>query len=170
MRRDLFQPSLEGEARLLLLIEAFSRGSKSLEGRTKLAKLDFFLRNPKYLHRALRIKGRLDALVTLPDPIDDIESGMVRYRYGPWDPSYYSILGSLIGKKLVAAVPIKRGIGYKVTQKGREVARTIQTEPTWKDISTRIEIIHKNLDWQGSTLKNFIYENFPEVTLSLIHI
>ena len=39
-----FHPSLEGEARLLLLVEAFSRGRKVLEGRTKLAKLDFLLR------------------------------------------------------------------------------------------------------------------------------
>ena len=57
MKIDLFQPTIEGEARLLLLIEAFSRGIKTLEGRTKLAKLDFFLRYPRYFHRALQIRG-----------------------------------------------------------------------------------------------------------------
>jgi len=33
MQIDLFQPTIEGEARILLLIEAFSRGKATLGGR-----------------------------------------------------------------------------------------------------------------------------------------
>jgi hypothetical protein len=51
MRADLFRPSVEGEARLLILIDAFSRGRNSLEGRLKLAKLDFLLRYPRFFRR-----------------------------------------------------------------------------------------------------------------------
>ena len=47
MRTEQFQPSLDSEGRLLLLIAAFSRGNRVLEGRTKLAKLDFLLRYPQ---------------------------------------------------------------------------------------------------------------------------
>ena len=63
MRVDSFQPSLDGEARLLLLIEAFSRRENILEGRTKLAKLDFFLRYPIYFERALQIRRPKLAIV-----------------------------------------------------------------------------------------------------------
>jgi len=41
MRRELFQPTVLGEARVLLLINNFSSKGSALEGRTKLAKLDF---------------------------------------------------------------------------------------------------------------------------------
>lgn len=42
-------------ARLLVLLKAFSGrdGTKTIDGLTKLAKLDFFLRYPTYLERAL---------------------------------------------------------------------------------------------------------------------
>ena len=88
MRTDSFQPSLEGEARLLLLIAAFSRRTRVLEGRTKLAKLDFLLRYPLYFERALHIRRpQLKPSPHLHQP--DVESRMVRYRYGPWDPAYF---------------------------------------------------------------------------------
>ena len=57
MRRDLFLPTPEAEGRLLLLIDAFTGATRSLEGRTKLAKLDFLLRYPNYLRRALAISS-----------------------------------------------------------------------------------------------------------------
>jgi hypothetical protein len=30
---------------------------------------------------------------------------MMRYRYGPWDPSYFAVLGSLVGRGLIEAIP-----------------------------------------------------------------
>src|SRR5688572_12691214 len=94
MRSELFFPTAEGEARLLLLIDAFSHPGRSLEGRTKLAKLDFFLRYPAYFSRALLARGGtrptravLDAARQAADEGDTIENRMVRYRYGPWDPA-----------------------------------------------------------------------------------
>src|SRR6266496_5531002 len=57
MRSDLFQPTEEGEARLLILIASLSGPTRSLEGRTKLAKLDFLLRYPTFLRRALAKRG-----------------------------------------------------------------------------------------------------------------
>jgi hypothetical protein len=56
LRKELFQPSIESEARILLLINAFTTPTKSLEGRTKLAKLDFLLRYPSFMQRALAIR------------------------------------------------------------------------------------------------------------------
>ncbi|MFE2970175.1 hypothetical protein ACFXKC_42275 [Streptomyces sp. NPDC059340] len=34
-------------------------------------------------------------------PTGAIEQGMIRYRYGPWDPAYYAPLGALTGKGLI---------------------------------------------------------------------
>ena len=163
MRTDSFQPSLEGEARLLILIAAFSRGSKVLEGRTKLAKLDFFLRYPIYFDRALQVRRpQLTPSPRLQHP--DVESRMVRYRYGPWDPAYFALLGRLIGKGLAEPAPFKRGIGYRATASGQTIATTLQHEPAWLDIAQRANTLRQHFDLSGANLKRFIYENFPEVT------
>ncbi len=163
MRVDSFQPSLDGEARLLLLIEAFSRRENILEGRTKLAKLDFFLRYPIYFERALQIRRPKLAIVQeVHKP--DVESRMVRYRYGPWDPSYFALLGRLIGKGLVLPAPFARGIGYRTTEKGRMIATSLQEEPAWVDVAQRVEILRKHFNLSGTNLKKFIYDYFPEIT------
>src|SRR5438445_13586516 len=114
MRPELFNPSPLGEGRLLLLINTFTTGTKSMEGRTKLAKLDFFLRYPAYLERALVILGPVDFSVP-EEERGNIEATMIRYRFGPWDPSYFSLLGVLIGKGLVEPVRLSKGIGYRTT-------------------------------------------------------
>lgn len=164
MRHEKFQPTLEGEARLLLLIAGFSHGSRALEGRTKLAKLDFLLRYPAYLRRALQIRRPTAAAqVPLEEPAD-IEGRMVRYRYGPWDPTYYALLGRLVGKGLVEPVPFPRGIGYKTTDRGSEAAIQLAAEPAWKEIAARVGILKLHFNLAGTTLKDFIYEHFPEVT------
>lgn len=164
MRIDLFQPTIEGEARLLLLIETFSRGNKILEGRTKLAKLDFFLRYPSYLRHALELRGvRLEQRLEISG-VEDLETRMVRYRYGPWDPAYFAILGRLIGKGLIMPAPIERGIGYKATNKGREIANRLRSEPVWQEPTIKLELLRKHMNLAGTTLKKFIYDHFPEVT------
>src|SRR5687768_1494854 len=165
MGLEQFQPSVEGEARLLLLIAAFSRGSGILEGRTKLAKLDFLLRYPRFLERALFIRA---PNLQPPSHVDvneaDMETRMVRYRYGPWDPSYFALLGRLFGKGLVQAVPFSRGIGYRVTGAGAELATRLAEEPAWAGVSVRVDILKRYFNHSGKNLKDFIYRHFPEVT------
>ncbi|MEG4203452.1 hypothetical protein QUA20_05930 [Microcoleus sp. Pol7_A1] len=164
MRKELFQPSIESEARILLLIHAFTAKKKSLEGRTKLAKLDFFLRYPNFMKRALAIRQPNQVMDVLPEEQDNIEGRMIRYRYGPWDPSHYAILGKLIGKGLVEIASSNRGISYRTTTLGSELAKKLAKEDSWQETSTRIKILRQNFDLSGSSLKNFIYEHFPEVT------
>ena len=82
-----FVGDTEGEARLLLLIDAFTGPNRTLQGRVKLAKLDFLLRYPQFARRALAERNR--AVGDEPEVDEDnIEGRMVRYRYGPWDPAY----------------------------------------------------------------------------------
>ena len=72
MRPDMFYPSALGEGRILLLIDRFTTPKKCLEGRTKLAKLDFFLRYPSYLSKALDIIGA-GPIATSETETDNIE-------------------------------------------------------------------------------------------------
>ena len=77
---------------LVLLGSADARKStpvtkaKAVEGITKLAKLDFLLRYPTCLERALKELGRDpgEANVQARERTS-IEAKMVRFRYGPWD-------------------------------------------------------------------------------------
>src|SRR5580700_8564735 len=70
--------------------------AKAVEGITKLAKLDFLLRYPTCLERALSELGRdpREAQVQ-PRERTSIEAKMVRFRYGPWDGRYRRWLGLL---------------------------------------------------------------------------
>jgi hypothetical protein len=161
MRKEFFYPTADGEARLLLLINAFTGTNKGLEGRVKLAKLDFFLRYPRFLHRALTIRGA-------PDPGDlpeheNIENQMVRYRYGPWDPAYYSLLGRLIGKGLITTVPMSGGFAFKSTDRGRNVAVSLAKSEAWQPTVRMTKLLRRHLDLTGTRLKDFVYEHFPEV-------
>src|SRR5579875_4017843 len=123
--RSAFAPSMEGAARLLLLIDGFSSASTTLQGRTKLAKLDFLLRYPAFLRRALIARN---ISFDLPDSSEEeqtIEQRMVRFRYGPWDPAYYALLGSLLGRGLIEAIPHAHYIGFRTTARGHTLADTL---------------------------------------------
>jgi hypothetical protein len=165
MPSNLFAPSVEGEARLLLLIDAFTGPTANLEGRTKLAKLDFLLRYPTFLRRAIAIR-RPGAELPAPDPsADNIEQRMVRYRYGPWDPAYYALLGSLIGRGLVIPVSHRSGVGYRTTDQGRVVARDLAETVPWRDVAERARLLKRHFgSVSGTFLMNFVYKHFPEVT------
>jgi hypothetical protein len=164
MRNDLFAPSVEGEARLLLLIDAFTGPTANLEGRTKLAKLDFLLRYPAFLRRAVEIRAPKAAA---PEPAPNegnIEQRMVRYRYGPWDPAYFALLGSLIGRGLITPVSHRSGVGYRTTDEGSAAARDLAATDAWAEVAGRARLLKRHFNVSGTFLMKFIYEHFPEVS------
>lgn len=163
-----FRALPEAEGRVLLLIDAFSGSAdrpKLLEGRVKLAKLDFLVRYPKYLIRMLRFRNVSEQVVTsIGQENNPIQDRMIRYRYGPWDPSYYAVLGSLIGRGLVAAVPATNGIGYRTTGLGRSVAASLASDEVWGDVHSRTRVVKRHLDYSGTSLKDWLYQAIPEMT------
>jgi hypothetical protein len=164
VNRELFRPTAEGEARILLLINAFSRQQEGLQGRTKLAKLDFLLRYPEFFERALIHKG-VDATEASEVTSDrnPVEQRMVRFRYGPWDPSYFALLGSLIGRGLIEVIPYSRGLGYRATGTGMALARELSEDPAFEQLARRSELLKRHFNQTGATLKKMVYELFPEV-------
>jgi hypothetical protein len=171
-RNDSYRPSSEAVARILMLIDTFSRGSGrsrragSLEGRTKLAKLDFFVRYPDRLAVALRDAGASEeeVLSVVADQAP-IEQKMIRYRYGPWDPSYFAILGALVGQQLIEVVPLggRKGNGYRTTEAGHELATQFYDDESWHEITRRMELLRKHLNKSGDNLKKLVYDTFPDI-------
>jgi hypothetical protein len=172
--RARFRPSREAEARLLLLIDAFSRKGKDqvryLEGRVKLAKLDFLLRYPRHLRRVLLAHGARPEQAEQIDPEEaPLDARMMRYRYGPWDPSYYAVLGSLIGRGLVEVTPLSgSGFGYRTSPTGAQLAAELRTDASFNHVSDRLRLLRRYLDKSGNTLKNYLYE-LPEIADATWH-
>jgi hypothetical protein len=166
LRSELFQPTIDGEARLLVLIAAFSDLPEGVDGRTKLAKLDFLLRYPHYFVRAMSIRAPQEdhplARASKAD-LETLETRMIRYRYGPWDPAYFTLIGRLVSRGLVVPVKTKYGIGLRATNAGAETVTKLTRHPSWKETQERAALLREHFNNKGKWLKDWIYENFPEV-------
>lgn len=153
-------------ARLILLLDAFAGedGEGSIEGLTKLAKLDFLLRYPVMLDRALQAKGKSAREVQLEDhERQSVESTMVRYRFGPWDHRYREFLNILIAKGLVNVSVEGRKIVILLTESGRIVADRLALDPVFEPYARRSTVLKRNFDLTATNLMRFIYQTFPEI-------
>jgi hypothetical protein len=167
-------------SRLLLLISLCGKprspSGKSeqlpgIEGRTLLAKLDFFVRYPAYLKRSadvLGIKVSDEELgLSTDEDIHSVEAKMVRFLYGPWDHIYYLTIAYLIGKSLIEIEKSDRRGGveiFRLTVKGQEIVWRISEDPMYVDLALRANTTYHLFNkYSGNKLKEFIYSNFPEV-------
>lgn len=151
--------------RLLILINEFSKkGKAEIKGITKLAKLDFLLRYPVYLERALHARGKeLKKAGVNEFEKTSVESKMVRYRYGPWDFRYRKFLNILIAKGLIYYRTEGNAVMIGITSEGLEVANELSGDETLIDLFERARVLRINFDIKATRLKNFIYETFPEI-------
>lgn len=153
-------------ARLLVLLAAFADEDNggSVEGLTKLAKLDFLLRYPNMLERALTAKKRSTAEVKLEEHERySVESQMVRYRFGPWDHRYREFLNILVGKGLASIRIDGRTIVVSITEMGKDCAQQIAAESIFEPYARRARVLKRHLDMTATNLMRFIYETFPEI-------
>lgn len=163
---DLDQNSDLHAARLLVLLAAFAEGDDgdSIEGLTKLAKLDFLLRYPIMLERALAAKKKSTSDVKLEDHERySVESQMVRYRFGPWDHRYREFLNVLVGKGLATIRVEGRTIVISITQSGSACAERISADGVFEPYARRARALKRHLDMTATNLMRFIYETFPEI-------
>ena len=163
---DLDQAPELHAARLLLLLNAFAEDGEGgvIEGLTKLAKLDFLLRYPVMLQRALEAKGRSVREVQLEDHERySVESEMVRYRFGPWDHRYREILNILVAKGLASISIEGRKVVVAITEQGRILAEQLTEQSIFEQYSRRAKLLKRHFDMTAVNLMRFIYETFPEV-------
>ncbi len=154
------------EARILLLLSAFAEenGKGEIGGLTKLAKLDFLLRYPTFLKRALEKKGKSIKAVDLqPHEEKSVESKMVRYRFGPWDHRYRTLLNLLFGKGLIRLNVEGRKINIGLTDAGIAAAHEIAGRKEYKDLVRRSSALKSHFDMTATGLMRFIYDTFPEI-------
>ena len=153
-------------ARLLLLLDAFAEDDRSgaIEGLTKLAKLDFLLRYPVMLERALEAKGRSTREVQLEEhERHSVESEMVRYRFGPWDHRYREFLNILVAKGLASISVEGRKVVIAATEAGRDRARQLASDELFVQYARRAKLLKRHFDLTATNLMRFIYETFPEL-------
>ncbi|MGW6290138.1 hypothetical protein [Streptomyces sp. NPDC055107] len=153
-------------SRLLLLIHLCGEGSGPyIAGRTKFAKLDFFLRYPGFLERAHAAlpgmndqQGRYVASDTA-----EIEAPMVRYRYGPWDHRYRQFLSFLSARGLVSITVSYNPERVKLTAAGKAAAARFAAMDHFEPLVRRCEAMQDNLaTMSGADLKELIYDLFPD--------
>lgn len=150
---------------LLLLLAADNRKTKPIEGITKLAKLDFLLRYPTCLERALIVEKKKSEDVQIQQyERTTIESKMIRFKYGPWDGRYRRWIGLLAGKGLVHAELKGKTVYIGLTDKGREVSQIFASDPAYKELQARSQLVIKTFgNISGTRLKDFVYRVFPEL-------
>jgi len=152
-------------ARLLLLFKvcgAVKRVDKlpRIEGLTKMAKLDFFVRYPEFFDE---ICQHLGAKSVVPSSLRPIESSMVRFHYGPWDKRYYHVLSYLEAKGLISVEQDGAMYVLKLTGSGNALAGSAETNPAFADLIQHMGRVKKVLGMKsGSALKDLVYKVFGE--------
>jgi hypothetical protein len=152
--------------RILILVAEFSEKGKNheIEGLTKLAKLDFLLRYPVYLELAMEKIHKTKYYVKIKDhERKSVESKMVRFKYGPWDHRYREFINLLIALNLIYIRTEGKTVRIGITESGLIKAKQLGENENFKDISERVKLIRRSFDWNGTRLKDFIYETFPEI-------
>lgn len=144
-------------ARLLLLLKLCGSGGK-ISGLTKMAKLDFFVRYPKFFVDAVTALGK-----TTSFKYDMVESKMIRYHYGPWDERYYQILAFLESRGLI--VVEKKGKTYEImlTSQGDEKATRLALEDSFAQLANQMRRVYEVMGGKkGYELKELIYKLFDK--------
>lgn len=163
---DLDQSPGLHAARLLILLSVFKEGKQdgAIEGLTKLAKLDFLLRYPVMLERALEAKGCSIREVQLEDyERHSVESEMVRYRFGPWDHRYREFLNILVAKNLASISIEGRKVVIVATDLGQDRAGQLAEDDLFKPYQWRAKLLKRHFDLTATNLMRFIYDTFPEI-------
>lgn len=143
-------------ARLLLLLSLC--GIKGhIDGLTKLAKLDFFVRYPQFFSTACM---QLDQKIL--SSTDVVEARMVRHHYGPWDKRYYHVLAFLESRELITVTKLGgKTFRFALTDLGRQIADHLSATSSFEVLSEHMDKVKKVFGQKsGSFLKNLIYEIF----------
>jgi len=158
-------------ARILVLLRICGEGTRgTIEGRTKLAKLDFFLRYPLFLGRAHDEMCAANPTLTPWTPTGhEVEAPMIRYRYGPWDPRYRQFLAFLHARALIriSTAKVER---VTLSSTGVKAAEALIRHPSFDPIAERCIVMRESLcALSGTELMNLVYELFPVEVGDLRH-
>jgi hypothetical protein len=130
--------------------------SNRILGLTKLAKLDFFVRYPKFFERIAEYLGKPSESATV-----QTESAMVRHHYGPWDKRYYQVLAYLEARGLISVLKSNHTFEFQLTPLGVETVAALSKQSINLDLIAQMKVVRKLLGRKnGSALKSLIYKVF----------
>ena len=142
-------------ARLVLLLKHCGVKNR-IDGLTKLAKLDFFVRYPEFFGRAVRGLG--SDVESTPSGSD---SAMIRYRYGPWDDRYYHLLSYLESVGLISIESAGKLYRIALSSDGIRIATQVGENACYFELVQHMKEVKARMGKRGgTTLKNMIYEMF----------
>jgi hypothetical protein len=142
-------------ARLLLLFRLCGVRGR-IDGLTKMAKLDFFVRYPHFFARALRRAGG-------QSPASSVESPMVRHHYGPWDKRYYHLLAYLESTGLILVSKDGNQYRLSLTEDGDARARVLEETAEFASLCSHMRDVKREFGRRsGSSLKGLIYQVFAD--------
>lgn len=144
-------------ARLILLFKVCGVKGR-INGLTKMAKLDFFVRYPQFFNEACRALGLESQSKDIP-----VESSMIRYHYGPWDNRYYHVLAFLESTRLLEVVKVNKTFTFILTVQGQAAAKQLAADPAYEPMVDQMRLVKKVFgDKAGSSLKKLIYTVFDK--------
>ena len=150
---------VEFHASRILLLIGFCGTSRKIDGLTKLAKLDFFVRYPEFFER---VADRLGSSAKAKTKY--VEASMVRHHYGPWDKRYYQVLSYLESRELIT---ITKGdhnsFVFYLTDEGERVKKLLAKDKNFENLIDQMKSVKQLLGRKtGSALKDLVYETFDE--------
>jgi len=152
-------------ARILLLLRYCSQKDRAkkrykIEGLTKLAKLDFFVRYPEFFRKVVKHLKKEDQI---GGHTGGVESRMIRFHYGPWDERYYHILPFLESRGLISIEKSGNSYLFFLSESGERIADELSKESEYIELNANIKDVNIVLgDKTGGALKSLVYEIFGE--------
>ena len=154
------------QARVLLLVTSVAaepEHNRKLDGLTKLAKLDFFVRYPVLATVVLESLSMDDRMhLSLEDRVNPttVQDPMTRYKYGPWDDRYYPVIGALVARGLLKYGKGRRGsVSLIPTDAGNALAAELAADVVWSEVADRCgAVAAASRGMTGNALKELIYE------------
>ncbi|SCY54481.1 hypothetical protein SAMN05720606_10621 [Paenibacillus polysaccharolyticus] len=111
---------------------------------TKLAKLDFILRYPAALYKALDfVNGLKDALITESEK-NNIESEMLAFNYSPWSSDFRRLLVLLTSRSLISWSSKGNSIELSLTKQGEDFYNKIIRYQEFSEIIQQSKSIKTN--------------------------
>jgi hypothetical protein len=137
--------------RLLILINTLTgRKNETSIFITTLAKLDFILRYPVVLERALKLINVVKNAAIHEAERNSIESEMLAFSYSPWSSDFRRLLVLLSARSLITWRLDGRQIELKLTSLGMKLNDELASRVEFSEILQQSKIIKTNF----STLSN----------------
>jgi hypothetical protein len=144
-------------ARLILLFRLCGTANRMV-GLTKMAKLDFFVRYPKFFDE---VAANLQSATR--SVLHSAESSMVRFHYGPWDHRYYHVLAYLEAKNLITVEKEGTAFVFLLTALGEDIAKQLSRRQEYESLCIQMQLVKKVLGrFSGSGLKKLVYDTFDK--------